>query len=274
MDKALNIFNYTSYKKFLTDWLDVVGERGSLTRMAEAAGCHRTYLSQVLNSKVELTLDHAACLIPFLSLNEIAGDYFLTCVLYERASLKEAKAHFLLKLNKVSRQQQTVSARITPTEKVSPETNIDNGYYYSSSSVAAVHIATSCQETQTIAQIARRYNYASEVVEKNLNYLLSLGLVTKSGSRYIHSGKVLHLERSSHYTRINHLNWRLLASEDSQSEESIHYTNVFSISKKDWPLLKTRLLDFIVSQNTLVHSSGAEEVFTFCCDLFPPSRMN
>lgn len=271
MGTSIKIFEYYSYKKFLADWIKIVGGRGSLTRIAKAAGCHRTYLSQVLNSKVDLTLDHAASLIHFFNFGTIEADYFLTCVMYDRATQSTAKEYFLKKLERVGKQQTTVTARLSSSKEEAKNDDINTDIYYSSSIFALIHIATSCQNTQTAAQISKYFKIPIESVMTTLEHLVKNGLVTRSGARFIHSGKILHLDRSSNFTRINHLNWRLKACEDSQNENSVHYTNIFSVSKQDWRELKLRLIDFIEEQNKKIHASGTDEVVVFCCDLFSPS---
>jgi hypothetical protein len=96
-----------------------------------------------------------------------------------------------------------------------------------------------------------------------------MGLVKRSGNKYQHAGQLLHVKRGNPFNRINHLNWRWAAVDRASDPESVHFTNVFSISKSDWPKLKAKLLDFIETQNSTIHASGAEDVYTFCCDLFP-----
>ena len=58
---------------------------GYQRQLSEAAGCHTSYLSQVLADKAQLTPDHAAGLAVFWQWNETASEYFLTMVQLERA---------------------------------------------------------------------------------------------------------------------------------------------------------------------------------------------
>ena len=67
------------------------------------------------------------------------------------------------------------------------------------------------------------------------------------------------------------MNWRMRALQKIQEEEGIHYTATFSVSKKDIPVLKSHLLEFIKKQREMIGNSGAEEIVTFNCDLFEPS---
>ncbi len=265
----MRIFEYQSYKEFLIDWIKKVGERGSLSRMAEAAGCHRSYLSQVLSTKVDLTLDHAVNLISFLGLSGVEEEYFLTCVMHDRSTTASAKKFFLTKLKKLAKEQETLSGRLTDAERPSSETE-GAGVYYGESEFAELHLWTSVKGTQNPRALAEKCGISLEKAKVILAYLVKTGLIEQQGENYTHTGKSIFLDRKSPFTRMNHLNWRLRAVEDSYSEESVHFTNVFSISKKDWPSLRTNLLGYIEEQRGKIHRSGAEEVGVFCCDLFLP----
>lgn len=265
----MRIFDYQSYKEFLIDWIKKVGERGSLTRMAEAAGCHRSYLSQVLSTKVDLTMDHAVNLITFLGLNAIEGEYFLTCVMHDRSTSASAKKFFLGKLKKLAKDQETLSGRLTDAERPSLETE-ETGAYYADPKFAEVHLWTSVKGMQTPRGLAEKCGISLEKAKTILTYLVKTGLIEQQGENFSHTGKSIFLDRKSPFTRMNHLNWRLRAAEDSYSEESVHFTNVFSVSKKDWPGLRSNLLSYIEEQRSKIHRSGAEEVGVFCCDLFLP----
>ena len=270
MAKIVNVYDYISYKKFLLMWIENAEGRGSLSKMAEAAGCHRTYLSQVLNSKVELTLDHAANLCGFFAFSETESEFFLTSVMYERASQKQAKDFFRKKLEMLLKKNATVSERVPSTVKESNTDQMELGLYYSDPHMAMAHIATSISETQTVGEIAKRLNLSVERTKQILSYLSNLKLVQQNGSRYTHGGANRHLNRKSEFTRMNHLNWRLKASEDSHNDNAIHYTNIFSFSQNDWLELKKNLLNHIERQNDKIHASGSEEIGVFCCDLFVP----
>ena len=99
------IYEYLSYKTYLKDQLKNKGEGVSVTSLAQAAACNRTYLSQVLNSKVQITPDQAVLMAEYLKLNSDEKDFFLLLVLLERASnfksrsIFEKKIQFLVSKN-------------------------------------------------------------------------------------------------------------------------------------------------------------------------------
>ena len=190
--------------------------------------------------------------------------------MYDRASQKKAKDFFRKKLEIMIKKNATLSDRVPETIKETDHNNLELGLYYSDPNIALAHISASILSTQTLNEIAKRLNLSVERTKQILNYLVNLGLIQQTGSRYTHSGANRHLNRKSEFTRMNHLNWRLKASEDSYNDNSIHYTNIFSFSLNDWLELKKNLLNYIERQNENIHSSGSEEIGVFCCDLFVP----
>ncbi|MCM2279213.1 MAG: hypothetical protein NDJ89_14145 [Oligoflexia bacterium] len=262
------IFRYESYKQYLRDW--VAEKRGTTSELAQGAGCHRTYLSQVLNAKAELTADHAVNLCDFFQFDPLEADYFLTCHLCERARLKSAKALLHDRLTKIRQRADRISKRIQPKDRARLEEPSSLGAYYADNHASLIHLATSCLSTQTAQSISRKFGIPVGKVQNVLEYLATMGLVFRSGEKYSHSGKSIHLDRQNPFTRMNHLNWRLQAVEDSYNQESIHYTNVFTVGVEDASALRERLLQFIGSQSKQIAESGSEALMVFCCDLFSP----
>ncbi len=264
------VFKYESYKKFLRDWIED-GQSG-MGDLAKAAQCHRTYLSQVLNGKADLTSDHAVNLCEYFGFDSYESTYFLTCHLYERSRLKSAREALKKKLTSMQQKFQQVGRRINGKERVQIETGITLpiGAYYSDSNIALVHMATSCLETQTVQKISENFNIYTERVSEILELLIQLDLVIKRGDKYIHSGKNIHLDDGNLFSRTNHLNWRIRAAQSMTRPTSLHYTNVFSVSKTDVPVIREKLLQFLETQSKQISRSGSEEVLVFCCDLFLP----
>ncbi|MFX6794117.1 hypothetical protein ABTH15_20060, partial [Acinetobacter baumannii] len=74
------------YKQFLL--LQVAahaGEYGYKSKLAVAAGCQKSFFSQVLNAHVHRTPEHALGLARFWKLNRLERDYFLELVNHARA---------------------------------------------------------------------------------------------------------------------------------------------------------------------------------------------
>lgn len=263
----MKIFEFVSYKKYLNHYIETSERRGLISELAKAAGCTHSYLSQVLNGKPELTPDHAWALADHLSLSKNEADYFFFLVLNERAVHHKLKKHLEQKMKNLKTEQ------LTTTKAVSKSTDNQLGiaqrdYYYSSWIVGAIHSLTASPNYQNVETIAKRLNLNPSDVENTLTWLLSNGLVKKAANKFVHSGQSIHLLTEAIHNKVNHLNWRLRAGQGAMNSENIHYTSSFTISQKDWDKLRADLITFIEDQRNVVHSSGADEGFVFCCDLF------
>jgi uncharacterized protein (TIGR02147 family) len=263
------IFTYHSYKKFLKDAIEAHG-RGSVAKLAEAAGCDRTYLSQCLSTKVQLTPDHILGIGQYLNLSETESDYFLLLLLHERSASKKSQALIEKKMKALADADLVLSKKIAQRAEASELTESEKSVYYSHWKYAAIHALTSIKEFQTVPTLAKRTKLSEAEVSGALKDLKNMGLVALQTGSWIHSGKNIHISSGSSHTSQNHTNWRLKTIEDVNNQNAVHYTTLFSLSKKDWQILREQVLKFIDAQRDFIHASGTEELYCFCCDLFKP----
>lgn len=263
------IFTYHSYKDFLAATIEALG-RGAIAKLAEAAGCNRTYLSQALNSKVQLTPDHVLGISDYLKLNEQEVDYFILLLLYERSASKNARDKIKNKMMKLIQADLMLSQKISAKKDSDQLTIQQQNLYYSNWRFSAIHTLTSIPEYQFIPFIAKKVRLSEQEVSIVLKELQEMGLVQLSNGKWLHSSKNIHIPSGSTITVQNHLNWRLKSVDNVNNKNAIHYTTVFSLSKSDWENIKEQLLKYIDKQRDFIHSSGTDEMYCFCCDLFQP----
>lgn len=97
-----NIYEFTSYQDYLKKViLDNKSIRGFQTKMAVAANCQTSYLSQVLKSEKELTPDHGIKISQFLKLSLPHTRYFLCLISYSRAGSPELKDFIVDHMNEI-----------------------------------------------------------------------------------------------------------------------------------------------------------------------------
>ncbi|MCB0385442.1 MAG: hypothetical protein KDD43_08620, partial [Bdellovibrionales bacterium] len=86
----MSIFKYLDYKEYLKKTIDkktkVYGYRAKL---AEAASCQRSFLSQVLHSSPHLTLEHGIGLCRYWQFSPMERYYFLALIQPARAGNDE-----------------------------------------------------------------------------------------------------------------------------------------------------------------------------------------
>jgi uncharacterized protein (TIGR02147 family) len=264
----MNLFEYFSYKSYLADLVDKSNYK--VSTLSELAGCNRSYFSQMLNGKAQLTSDHIINLSEDLGFSELEKEYFITLCLLERASMIKTKDALEKKLNLIRQKSLNLSKKIKAENKIFEITDEMKGEYYSNALFGQVHMMTSIEDFQTVEGIATRLGLKKALVNKILTLLLEMRLVIKKDGRFLHQSGNIHVSAESSHNLVNHMNWRMRALLKVQEDEGIHYTGTFSISKKDIPQLKSHLLEFIKKQREIIGNSGAEEVYCFNCDLFLP----
>ncbi|OQW53305.1 MAG: hypothetical protein A4S09_07895 [Proteobacteria bacterium SG_bin7] len=263
------VFDYDDYKDFLRD---LCNERpkGFVSQLAKAANCQRSYISQALNSHIQLTPDHVHGINSFLGLRDSESDMLLLLLERSRCASASYREKINEKIRNLSKVHNRLSQRVKDnSSKISDEAASN---YYSSWHFAAIHIATSSTILNTQKEISKYLGLPEEIVGKALNQLKSWGLVDLENEKWIYKkGISLHLEDNSPYNRSNHANWRIRALANPMSDTSIHYSSVFTISSKDVPKLRKQILDLIEEQRKQIQKSGSEDVVSFCCDFFVPA---
>lgn len=267
MNAHASVFGYMDYKAFLSDWLRQQ-PRGTLKRMAEVAGCQRSYLSEVLRRHVHLTPDHAFSIGEFLGMSRQEIDFFLTLVEYARASGKRYRESLAAKITRERNSRRRLASRTEPADApVDPRSAEYCGSWHS----VAIHLATCIPGLNTAQSIARKLMLPEGAVCATLAQLERNGFVVRKagGYHFNFSQPNIHVPDDSRSMKMHHDNWRaLVMSRAPNPVADVHYTSVFAVSKKDVPVLREQLLDFVHRQRRTITDSGCEEVGCFLCDLF------
>lgn len=115
----MQIFSFTDDIQVIREFLkENSGIRSVKSKLAEAAGCQLSYLSQALAGKVFLTPDHAFGISKFLRLNEVEAEYFMLLVQVKRAGAREHRSYLQSKLAEIRKTKFKVEAAIKPSGKL------------------------------------------------------------------------------------------------------------------------------------------------------------
>jgi len=263
-----SIYNYTSYTAYLKD--KVKAEKpawGAWGRLAKAAGCQPTYLSQALKSKCNLTQDQILGIAVYWNLSNDETDFFMLLLELERAGTRSLKNYLKSKIDKIRSDQEDIAKRLS---KPRVELGEKETLYYSSWYWSALHIIVTIPKFQTASAIAQKLMLPQDLVTYSLEVLEKHGIVRKDGGLWKLGTADVHLPKSSPIIGIHHNNWRQKAVLDSTNphSEGTHYTAVYSISQKDYQHLKEKMLDIIEYSRKVVGPSNEEELICFACDLF------
>lgn len=264
----MNVFSFGTYKEFFRAYIAENKQKGLISQMALDCGCDRTYLSQVLNGKADLTPDHLVQFCDRLQFKEVESRYLMLLLLRDRASSIAARKSFDSKLQELKVKQAVLTKKILTRENPSEVTEQMRMLYYSSWLYGAIHILTSIAAYQTVPAICEKLHVPAAQAVSILRDLIAMGVVAKEKDRYLHLGKDIYLQRQAAQIHAHHLNWRMRAVERSMVSEDVHYTSTFSVSRADVSKLRDRIVELIDDQRKQVRDSGAEIACTFCCDFF------
>lgn len=264
--KESGIFGYSTYKSVMKAYLRKAGQRGALSRAAEALQCQRSFLSRIMNSEMQLTPDLAYKLCMHWRLSLAEREYFQTLVEIERAGDPSYRTYLREKIKAMKEAHESLTDR----SKRPPPTGSHDTLYFSGWHWTAIHFLTSIREFQSSDTIAARLHLPKAFVIDCLEQLKSWGFVDKIGNNWEYKGGEYHLPKDSPLVILHHQNWRQKAVMDSQAmhADSIHFSSVHTVSRANLPILRERLLKFISETNDLLKSSPEEDCVVLLCDLF------
>ena len=109
-----------------------------------------------------------------------------------------------------------------------------------------------------------------KVVSEAVEFLLETGLIASSSHGYVSGKTRVFLKGDSQNIVQHHENWRLRAIENItlQQQENIHFSSVYSLSKKDFIKIKEKLLEHLQEVREIVKPSKEEELYVLNLDLF------
>jgi uncharacterized protein (TIGR02147 family) len=261
------LYNFTEYKAFIRAMLEENKARGYQGKLAEGAGCQRSFLSQALNGPVEITPDHAAGMAKFWNLNDEESEYFLLLVSHSRAATAPLKRMIENRLESLRKMKEHIGERLKQPKLASSE---DASIYYSSWQIAALHLLSGTKDYRTVEKMAKRLSLPEALVKELLQKLEGLGLVEKQASNWKNTKRSIHSPADSPYSWNHHSNWRQRALLDAQSpsEKSLHYTALHTLSQEDMGRLRELIRQFIEETRKIIGPSQSEELACLNIDLF------
>lgn len=262
----MNPFPFADYKKYLTDFIDSTEGRGAKAALAEAAGCQRSFLSQVLNGETHLTLEHAIGIAHYLRLDSAQTEYFYCLVAHARSGTPALRHYYADKMKSLrwASEGSRPSARVTESDA--------QAEYYSSWKFAAVHMAVTIPGLRTAAQIAKRLRLETLEVEGVLRKLKSWGFIELHRQEWTPSKKLVHLPDDHFMNATNHRNWRTknLDLFEREAKRGVMYSAVYSMSRSDFEALRDMIYRFLGESRKLVAASAnEEELVSFALDCLP-----
>lgn len=267
---TLELLKYRDYKKFLRDSAKANKSLyGYKTRLAEAAGCRASYLSQVFNGAFDLMPEHGLGLSEFWGFSAEERDYFVLLIQLARAGTPQLTKYYEEQLNRISREYERRTLKSDASEISQAESR---SLFYSSWHYTAIHDLTTFPGGQTTEAIARRLELPKDLVEQALRALESMQLVRPHGIHWKATVNELIVPTDTYHSAQHISHWTHRAALDvmrpKRPLESFHKCWVFGISPEDFQALRELLLEHIRKAQKIVPNSDRQELVCMNLNLF------
>lgn len=265
------IFSFLNYKEYIRSKINEQKQsRGYQQILAEHAGCQKSFFSQMLNSdKIHLSAEQGMALADYWHLSSEETSFWLDLISYQRAGSKKLQQYLERKIQSAKKSNNEVTNKF---HRPSISHDHRDTMYYSSWLWAAVHVATSSEYLQTADSIAKHLKVSKAIVEEILISLNEMGLVKKKSSeKWQFNDSNIHLPPASPLTSLNHANWRGVALSKIMQprEDNLHFSSVFTISKKDFFSLKEQITHLLVSaKNIVAETENPADLMSLNIDYF------
>lgn len=264
----MSVYEFTDYKAFIKARVqENTLIKAYQSKLAIAIGCQKSFLSQVLNSHVHLSLDHAAALCEFFSLTEDESAFLIDLVLLARSGSRQLQTFLKGRIKKAKQKRADPSERfIWPALSQTAGADV----YYGSWYWAAIHIIVSIEKFNSASLIAEKLSLPLTTVESALRWLEEHKLIKKKTKGWQVTENQVYLQNTSPLTQSNHLMWRQKAGANIQSEDraALHYSAIFALSESDFHKVKELIVEHVERLNQVILPSNSEELTCFTCDFF------
>lgn len=264
---GLSVFRFANYRDYLVSVFEESGLRSGLkSALAEALRCHPAYLTQVLKSRADLSLEQAQATSEFFGFTPAQERYFLTLVQWERAGTLPLKKYFADELSQLRKSNEDLGNRLRGKKIAQLEIQ---ERYYETWSTSAIHILASIPGLNSIEAMADYLKIPYSTVSEAVHFMIEAGLLVQTEKGLQVGQTHLHTSEKDRYSKRHHINWRIqiLRNIEVRKKENLHYSAVFSISQSDFEGLKESLREFIAERLKMIEKSKEEEAVVMAFDI-------
>lgn len=265
----ISIYNFNDAKTFVSARFEVLPKRGrgQALKLSQHLGVHTTLVSQILKGLKTFTLEQASLTAEFLELTEAETDYFLLLVQLDRAGNESLRKNLKRQINELKKSAKELVNRLKSDTKLGEE---DRGVFYSDWSYSATRQLTAIDGFNSEEEISKTLGLTRKRTKEVIDFLLRTGLCIEKNGKLAIGAKSTHLESSSPWVRVHHINWRQKAIEkiNIHSESQLHYTAPMTLSAKDALQIREMIVKFLESVDKVIDPSPSEELHCLNMDWF------
>jgi uncharacterized protein (TIGR02147 family) len=263
------IYLFLDYKDWIRSLIHHHADTyGFKSKLAAAANCQRSYLSQTLTGKPHLTPDQLLGIAQLCNLSPEESEYLLDLYAFEKASTPPLKKFYTQRIERARKRHQDVGKRI----KKKTTTIDEQSLFYSNWMYCAIYTCAMLEKCRTPEAIAIKLSLPLDLVQAATIKLTELGLFQKNANGYQPTNTDIHLSKGSSFLPIHLRNWRDRAVEHSATRPgrtAVHYSGVYTISKKDFDVLVEQYLQVIErTREQCMASKNENEIVCFNLDWF------
>ncbi len=261
-----SIYNHEDFREYLGEMLDSNEfGRGARLKLSNFIECQPSFISQVLNGKNELSLEHAHKMNLFFNHDTEASQYFLTMVNLSRAGTFDLQK-FLREQMRDQREKQLQVHKVVQKAELHRD---DLLYYYSNWLAVSVHLLSVIEKYQDLKAMQAKLAASDAEFLETINFLSRTGLIEIKNGK-INAGEAhVHLKKTSPYAQSATVLTRLKVLEKLKlsNPRAVNFTSNFTISRKAYDSLRKTILDFIVQLDEHIQRDDPEEFCTLVLDL-------
>jgi uncharacterized protein (TIGR02147 family) len=268
-----SVFNFSDYRKYMVARFAEMPKRGygQARRLADFLQVHTTLVSQVIKGRKTFTLEQAASACEFLALNDLETDYFLLLVQIDRAGSQALRRTLSRQLERLKAQSKELVNRLSSKGKLSEE---ERAIFYSDWAFSAIRQLTAIKGFQRLDVIADYVGLSHRRVREIIDFLLKVRLcVEKDGQLHIGPAST-HVESSSAWVRLHHMNWREKSIEalSRDAPAKLHYSAPTTLSRADAEVVREMIVRFLESVDRVIEPSISESLYCLNVDWFELTR--
>lgn len=250
-----------SYRAFIRSYLEkrALKGRGEIGKLAQFMRVHPTFVSQVLASTKDFNMEQSFAVADYLELTKTERKFFLLLVQKDRAGTKALKNYYTAELEELKSSMLLISKRLNEHRTLSDE---DRAVFYSSWLYSAIRLYCSVGSGKKLEEVCDQFHLGRRKALIYLDFLLSKDLVSLENERYQLGSLHTHLPSDSPFVVRHHMNWRTKALQRHESivPDEIAFTAPMSISKRDFLVIREKLLACIKDSIEVAKASEAEDV--------------
>lgn len=252
---------FSNYRTFIREYLNKRAPkgRGEIVKLAEFVRVHPTFVSKVLAGSKEFNMEQSFAVANFLELTTMERKYFLLLVQKDRAGTKELRDYYKSELEEIKKSLLMVSNRLKEHRSLSEE---DRAIFYSSWLYLGVQLYCSIGSGKKLEDVCAYFSMGRQKALGILTFLNNKNLVIEEKGRYRLGTQHTHLPSDSPFIIRHHMNWRTkgLQGHESLSSEELAFTAPMSIAKKDFDVIREKVMTCIKESIDVAKASEAEEV--------------